>query len=749
MVARNEVLVRFLGDAAGLQRTVGQLDNQMKGFSRTVSRATQLVAAATLTGIGASVKSFASFEDAMVQSQAIMGDLTDTMKRDMNAAAREVGITTRLSATEAAESFFFLASAGLDAEQSIAAMPQVAQFAQAGMFDMARATDLATDAQSALGLTVDDAAQNTENLVRVMDTLVGANTLANASVEQFSAALTQDAAASLRLVNKDIEEGVAVLAVWADQGLKGEAAGTALGIVMRDLQIKSTENAGKFAAAGVAVFDAAGEMRNMADIVSDLEDAFDHLSPEDRVAALRDLGFSDRNLKRLTQLLGTSEQIREYEAELRQMSGITEEVSAKQLQSLSAQWDLFKGQVEDVAIGIGEFVAPVILSAMGSILSWWDENGEALRNGALRAFGAISDWWSENGGFVMGAIEGSLRRIGTLAGSVFTVLETFWNNHGAVVMELMATAFRGVRRIADRVVKAIAGWFEQYGPAIAGVLGDIAEGVNQSFGKLSEWWNTNGADVEAGIGFLAAGLGGLIQGLDGSNIGTHLLTSAMDVLLWTIDGLRLFIDTAADLLVALGFVLGDLIIDIVDFSSKTAAKISEWAGKVQGFIQDVGEELDLMWQDFVSVLTGVISVPSDMFSGIVGAFRAAINGLIRIWNDLEFVMPGVSVPGFGTFGGFSLTTPNIPLLANGAVTNANDPFLAVVGDNKTQREIIAPEDTLREIFQEVLNSAGGLEGPGATSADTNVNIEQVNMNEIVRLDELSNEFQWAMKTMDI
>jgi hypothetical protein len=79
----------------------------------------------------------------------------------------------------------------LDAEASIAALPRVAQFAQAGMFDMSRATDLLTDAQSALGLTIrDDAVKNMENMIKVSDVLVRANTLSNATVEQFSTSLT-------------------------------------------------------------------------------------------------------------------------------------------------------------------------------------------------------------------------------------------------------------------------------------------------------------------------------------------------------------------------------------------------------------------------------------------------------------------------------------------------------------------------------------------------------------------------------
>ena len=294
-----------------------------------------LTSAVTLPILGmgtVAVRSFASFDSAMTQSLAIMGDVSEALRGEMAEAAREVGRTTLVSATQAAEAYFFLASAGLDATQSVAAMPQVAAFAQAGMFSMARATDLAMDAQSALGLTVDDSAQNLDNLIRVTDVLVKANILANATVEQFSESLTNRAAAALRAVNKDVEEGVAVLAAFADQGIKGQIAGERLNITLRDLQFAATKNAEAFDRAGVSVFDAEGTMRNIADIIGEVENALSGLSAEQRLATLTQLGFTQESLAGIQALLGTSESIREYERALRDAGGTTEDVASRQLE---------------------------------------------------------------------------------------------------------------------------------------------------------------------------------------------------------------------------------------------------------------------------------------------------------------------------------------------------------------------------------------------------------------------------------
>jgi TP901 family phage tail tape measure protein len=376
----------------------GKLDKQMSGLAATAKFAVAGIAVGAVTKFGKdSVQAFLGFDDAMNQSLAIMGDVSETMRDDMSKAAREVGKSTRIGASEAAESFFFLASAGLDAEQSIAAMPQVAAFAQAGMFDMARATDLVTDAQSALGLTVDDAQQNLVNMTRVTDALTGANILANASVEQFSTALTNKAGAAMRSVGIDIEEGVAVLAAFADQGVKSEEAGTQFAIVLRDLQTRALENKDAFAQAGIAIFDARGEFRNFADVIGDIETRLSGMSDAQRKAELATLGFTDKSISALTVLLGTSDAIREYETNIREMGGITQEVADKQLESFRGQLDLLKGRVVDLQIALGEGLVPVLIEVADSALVVAEPLADLI--GLLNDLGQSSDDVESSGAF--------------------------------------------------------------------------------------------------------------------------------------------------------------------------------------------------------------------------------------------------------------------------------------------------------------------------------------------------------------
>jgi TP901 family phage tail tape measure protein len=161
----------------------------------------------------------------------------------------------------------------------------------------------------------------------------------------------------------DIEEGVAVLAALADQGIKGAEAGTQFGIVLRDLQTKSIENRTEFKKLGVEVFDASGNLNNMGDIIGQLEVGLEGMSDEQKKATLAQMGFADRSVSTILALLGTSDAIKGYEAQLREASGTTEDVADKQLQSLSSQLKLARNAVNDLAIILGEKLAPFVRGA--------------------------------------------------------------------------------------------------------------------------------------------------------------------------------------------------------------------------------------------------------------------------------------------------------------------------------------------------------------------------------------------------
>jgi len=353
-----ELFVEIGAKLDKFNKGMSDVQKSMQNIGRKLSAVgKQLTMKVTLpiVALGAvSVKAFADFDKSMTESTAIMGKLSDSVKKDMADLAKTISTKTTFSAKELAAAYFYLASAGMDAQQSMKALGEVARFAQAGAFDLSTATDLLTDAQTALGLSSKDAAKNQRNLVKVSDVLVKANTLANASVQQFAEALTSKAAASLVNVNKEMEEGVAVLAAYADKGIKGTLAGERLTMMLNGLFAATQQNKKAWDDVGISLFDANGAMRGMGDIIGDLEVLLGNMTTEQKQATLAQLGFNVRTKDSILALMGSSEKIKQWTRDLKKAGGITKEVSDKQLESFSNKMKILKNRLNLVAVELGE-----------------------------------------------------------------------------------------------------------------------------------------------------------------------------------------------------------------------------------------------------------------------------------------------------------------------------------------------------------------------------------------------------------
>lgn len=733
--------ITFRSDARGLKKAERQLSKFGRGVGKIAAGATAAVA-----GIAAgSVKAFADFDASLQKSVSIMGDVSDAMRDDMAEAAREVAKATTFSADQAGEAFFFLASAGLDAEQSIAAMPKVAQFAQAGMFDMAQATDLLTDAQSALGLTSDDTATNLDNMVELSDMLVKSNTLANASVQQFSEALTNKAAASMRSLNIETETGLAVLAVFADQGIKGSEAGTKFNAAIRGLTNGVQRNAAEFERLNIEVFDSQGNFRNFADIVSDMEAALGDLSVEEQRAALAQLGFTEETLVGTLALLGNSDAIREYESEIANAGGTTEDVANKQLQTFTAQLSLLKSAFVDVGIGIGSDLVPALTSLVEMMGPALEEAGPALKDMFLSLVPVIMQLVDGLPEFIS-ALTPVIPLMGEIAGVVFEAAVTALPIFAAIlqallpVFQTLASALRDNAALITILVISIGGIIK-VGTALSGLI-TVFKAFSTVAGFVFKFLK--------GFGAVFSIIGGLVT----------KLVAGFKVFMTVLTAVRTAFVAFSAVLIAnpIGLIItaiGLLIAGLAFFFTQTERGKEIWANfvaffqnlitnmglrfqesidrmvanfavfdeKVRAFSQMIadfflmvfGELIPGIWQGmidfFVTAYEGFIDGFKTGFEGLKDFFRNLVNGYITIWEGfINLAIRGINslinkantfsidipdwVEGIGGRS-FGINIPNIsevslPRLAEGGIVDRTT--IAMIGE--AGPEAVIPLDKL-------------------------------------------------------
>lgn len=112
------------------------------------------------------------------------------------------------------------------------------------------------------------------------------------------------------------------------------------------------------------------------------------------------------------------------------------------------------------------------------------------------------------------------------------------------------------------------------------------------------------------------------------------------------------------------------------------------------------------------VFDGIKDGIESTFKSIVNRLISGINRIIsvpfsKIKQALDKIR-NVEVAGFHPFYGLPyISTPSIPFLAQGGYVKANTPQLAMIGDNRHQGEVVAPEDKLHSIMAEELSKFQG------------------------------------------
>ena len=126
--------------------------------------------------------------------------------------------------------------------------------------------------------------------------------------------------------------------------------------------------------------------------------------------------------------------------------------------------------------------------------------------------------------------------------------------------------------------------------------------------------------------------------------------------------------------------------------------------KIAEVFEKIRDKLAPIMEKIKDVIRVPINAIIGFFNGMIRGIIGGLNGLIGAINRIHINVPdwAASISGITSLG-FNiplLNTPQIPLLAQGAVIPANREFLAVMGDQKNGKNLEAPEDLLRQIVRE-------------------------------------------------
>lgn len=273
-----ELAIRIAGKVENsLKQSLGMTEdgiNHLVGIAKGAALAIAGGFAAIKVGefIGDAISEYSEFEQSMANTSGIAG-ATASEYEQLSAAAREAGKATTFTASEAADALGYMALAGWDVETSTKALTPVLKLAEATQADLATTSDQVTDSMSAMGVGINE-------LQEYLDVVVMTNNKANTTSADLMEAMIGCGGAA-RASGMDFKETATALGILANNGVKGAEAGTALNSMLVRIATKDVAKAA-FNDLGVAVYDSAGNMRDMRQILIELNTAMAGLTEEEK-----------------------------------------------------------------------------------------------------------------------------------------------------------------------------------------------------------------------------------------------------------------------------------------------------------------------------------------------------------------------------------------------------------------------------------------------------------------------------------
>lgn len=325
--------------------------------------------------------------------------------------------------------------------------------------------------------------------------------------------------------------------------------------------------------------------------------------------------------------------------------------------------------------------------------------------------------------------------------NLVTVVLPMVAQFGTEIWKTIGTLFDNIKLIFDTL------WTECISP----ILGFITQAWCDLMISLSDFWNEWGTPIFDGIREAINTTAGIIL-----NVWNTILKPCFDKMMETFD--MIWTDHIKPLVDEFLDFVGELVTGATEIYNKFIAPIINWlvdilgpavvkvfssiwdtVGSVIGSIIDAVKGVITTFKGVTQFITGVFTGDwSKAWEGIKNIFKGVwdalfnivripinliIDGINMLWKGIYTVVSGIvdavgSVAGaigdiFGCDWHFSMPEepPLIPKLATGTVVPANyGEFLAVLGDNKRETEVVSPLSTIEQAVGNALQKYGGVSG---------------------------------------
>lgn len=419
--------------------TLKSVQSQIKTVAKVSAAAVGAVATAVAGVTTAAIKTGKEFENSMSQVAATMGidkATKDGLKnyQTLERAAKEMGESTAFTASEAAEGLNYLALAGYSADKAATALPYTLKLAGAGAMDLADASDMVTDAMSALNLEA-----NNKNLSTFSDQLAKSASTTNTNVKQLGEAILTVGGTAANLKGGTAELNTA-LGILANNGIKGAEGGTHLRNMLLSLESPTEAAAKQLEKLGVNVYDTKGNLRSLNDIFSDVQKSTKGMTNQQVDGILATL-FKKRDLASARAMMkAAGDEFSKIEKTISDSAGACDQMYKTQLDNLEGDLALFTSALQGLGIEVYENI------------------GGGVREGVQLATECIGDL---NKAFKKNGLQGLVGEFGSVLSKAVNYVSDLAPKLTDSAVDLITSFISGIEKSSDNIAKSATSVFSK------------------------------------------------------------------------------------------------------------------------------------------------------------------------------------------------------------------------------------------------------------------------------------------------
>jgi TP901 family phage tail tape measure protein len=667
------VFGQFKNKISEVSNSVGKIGGGISSLSSSMVAAGASMLPLT-AAVGAGTAQAASFE----QQMSAVGAVSNASAADMQlltSEARNMGVVSAFSATQAAQAMENLSRAGASTTEVVSSLSGVMDTAAAEGLDLATASDIVAKTTRIMGREFSQAANTGDILVR-------ASQLSNTNVTQLGEALTYGGQAA-RAAGLSLEETTGIFAKLADAGLRGSTGGTALGNALNKLSNPSDKARKLLKELNITMartedggIDLANISQQVSDAISGIED------PLIRTRIATEI-FGMRGRRAYEALAAAGEEsTNSLINSLRRASegeGAAAEAAEKRLDNLKGSITLFMSAMEGVSITL----FGSILSPMKNIIKGITTNINNITTGVKSIIEAGSDLKAR-----LNAISASTEKAGSSATSmILGIVDAIQDLKDGIefvrksirsVFSIFTDAGPDTIRLITRIGLLLGVASAALGPLLLGIGGAIALLVSV------------GGPALAGISAIISGLAGLFWPI----------TIAVGALILAFTLIRNEGESIGETFTRIWQIIKDKAIDLWENGIKPIY------GGIRDFLIPAIQEIEPIWKDTVKqikVLIGEIStlfkenaMDSKMTWREVGQVIGTVIGVILV--TIARVVRGVTL--------LTVTIMRVAVAISRAITAVIRVIIRVIDDTSIAVETLIMG--MLNNFSEMTRSASNL-----------------------------------------